>query len=581
MTGQQATGQQATGQQATGQLATGQQATGQQATGQQATGQQATGQQATGPMTEALFPHWREGWTVHQDEHLLAVDKSCEIPVHASDDPEHCDLVTRIQLGLGVRPTVVHGLDREASGLVVLALTKEGARGLAQSFASEEHGRVARTHIVAVSQLQPFLVARPERGLLFRATILREHDGRGLVAIETDARRLELRKKLAELGAPIAGDRDHGGPAAPRLMWHVAELRLTHPTTGQPLAVRCEPPREFDAWLAGDDALPTDPAELARRIEAAALRRYALGRMGDTDALRLVHGAGDALPGIELDLYAGFAVLALSSPEALVLEDVLLDCVAGLGVRGVYLKRRPKQASRLVETRRAEVAPSAPSRGEAAPPLLVVRELGVEYLVRLGDGLSTGLFLDQLRARAIVRERATGARVLNLFSYHAAFTVAAIAGGARSSVSVDASGAANVCAAENLAHRMASPAHALVTADAKAWLERHARDPKGDRFELIVLDPPSFATTKSSTFRADRDLVELATLAFRCLTESGALLCSTNLRTMSTQVFTRSMREAATRANRKLARVVELGVPLDFPPAPGKPPHLKSALAIL
>ncbi len=539
---------------------------------------------------DALFPHWCASSSLLSDEHLLAVDKPHGVPVHAADDVELCDLKTRILRGLGPfpagrAPTIVHGLDREASGVVVLALSREAARSLAR----ELEAGARTTHVVAVSELGPFSgkhgagkrgVTRLGGELPFSARLLAERNGRALVAIESAARKLELRKTLATLGAPIAGDRDHGGAPAPRLLWHVHKLAVTHPGSGRPLALEAPMPRDFDAWLAGDDSLPAEPRELDRRLRAAALRRYALARRDDTDALRLVHGAGDALPGVALDLYAAHAVLSLSSPDALALEESLLDCVMALGVRGVYLKRRPKQASRLVDTRRSEVAPPVPMRGEPAPEPLVVRELGVAYLARLGDGLSTGIFLDQLRARALVREKSRGLRVLNLFSYHAAFTVAALAGGAVRTVSVDASGASNARALENLSNAGASAEHAVVKADAAAWLESTARAPRGERFDLVVLDPPSFATTKSSTFRAERDMSRLAELAFRCLAPGGALLASTNLRALDPKAFARTLRASAQAASVHIERVVELGVPLDFPPAPGEPPHLKSALCL-
>src|SRR5690606_8016413 len=129
----------------------------------------------------------------------------------------------------------------------------------------------------------------------------------------------------------------------------------------------------------------------------------------------------------------------------------LLDAVASLGFAGVYLKRRPKQAS-VADTLSEELAPSAAQRGVDAPAPLWVKEAGARYAVRLGEGLSTGLFADQRAARRWLLAEAAGKRVLNLFCYHAAFTVAAMRGGAVESVSVDASAAALERAAENLAH---------------------------------------------------------------------------------------------------------------------------------
>jgi 23S rRNA (cytosine1962-C5)-methyltransferase len=249
-----------------------------------------------------------------------------------------------------------------------------------------------------------------------------------------------------------------------------------------------------------------------------------------------------------------------------------LDAVAELGFAGVYLKRRPKHASVVADTRRDAIAPSEPQRGHAAPDPLTVCELGLPYLVRLGDGLSTGLFLDQRAARAWLREACAGKRVLNLFAYHGGFTVAAVAGGARETVSVDASGVALERAAENLAlHDADRERHQLVRGDASAYLRKAAA---GEPFDVIVLDPPSFATTRRSTFRATRDYRPLAAACMRCLAPSGILFASTNHRGITRAKLRRHLEQAADDAGRRIVTMTDFADPLDFPAAPGKECHL-------
>jgi len=147
----------------------------------------------------------------------------------------------------------------------------------------------------------------------------------------------------------------------------------------------------------------------------------------------------------------------------------------------------------------------------------VIHELGLPYNVRLGDGLSTGIFLDQRENRRRVRELAGGARVLNLFAYTGAFTVAAVAGGARSSMTIDVSPGVIAWARQNLEGVSADPAlHVALEADALPWLKAAAT--KGERFDLVLLDPPSFATTKKSRFSAEDDYRATAAAALQLTT---------------------------------------------------------------
>jgi 23S rRNA (cytosine1962-C5)-methyltransferase len=164
---------------------------------------------------------------------------------------------------------------------------------------------------------------------------------------------------------------------------------------------------------------------------------------------------------------------------------MVLDGVFSLGVRGVYLKVHPKQSNTLIDPRSESLAPSGPVRGEPAPDPLVIHESGLAYRVRLGDGLKTGIFLDQRENRRRVRELARGKHVLNLFAYTCGFTVAAAAGGALSSVSVDASKGALERGKENLEENgLFSPAHALVDDDVFSWLKFAGK--RNERYDLVV-----------------------------------------------------------------------------------------------
>jgi 23S rRNA (cytosine1962-C5)-methyltransferase len=324
---------------------------------------------------------------------------------------------------------------------------------------------------------------------------------------------------------------------------------------------------------------PDKRQQLDQRLRAATERRRALARESHTSAYRLVSSGGDALPGLEIDVYGEHLVVSLTGEEALAGREMILDALAERHPGGIYLKLRPKTANTLIDTRREEVAPPKPVRGPAAPDPLVIVEHDIAYEVRLGDGLSTGIFLDQREARLQVRKISRGARVANLFCYHAAFTIAAIAGGAEQSVSIDSSQAALDGAERNLLrHDACREAHRLVKSDARSWLERQAKNAQDERFDLIVLDPPSFSSTKRGTFRVVRDYPGLLEDALRCLAPNGHLLACCNLRSLSLRSFQDKICATVEGAGWRIESLSALAVPEDFLPTPGEEHYQKNLL---
>ena len=213
---------------------------------------------------------------------------------------------------------------------------------------------------------------------------------------------------------------------------------------------------------------------------------------------------------------------------------------------------------------------------------MTVSEHGVNYEVCLSDGLSTGLFLDQRVARKHVRKLSRDARVANLFCYHGAFTIAALAGGASTSVSVDSSGVALDGARRNLEHHgAADDRHRLIKADARDWLRRQAKKPRDQHFDLIVLDPPSFSSTKRGTFRVARDYPDLVQGALGCLAPQGHLLACCNMHSLSMRNFRSKVRKAIEDLGRDIETIEALPVPKDFLPPPGEEHYQKNLLVTM
>jgi 23S rRNA (cytosine1962-C5)-methyltransferase len=290
---------------------------------------------------------------------------------------------------------------------------------------------------------------------------------------------------------------------------------------------------------------------------------------------RVVNEQGDGLPGVTLDRYGQFCVLSLSTPEAELEMREMIYFLGQQGARGVYVKRRERRDLRRAEA--PDLAPSTPSHGEPAPSPLRVHEGALTILAELGDGLSTGLFVDQRDNRRRIAELSAGKQVLNLFSYTCSFSAAAALGGAAKVTSVDLSGRALERGKSNFdASGLDATPHEFVQSDAVRFVRGAVKH--GRRFDVIVLDPPSFATVGKATFRFERDITGLMADCLRLLAPGGALLCVTNHKKTSLQAFRRYLHVASEQARRTL-RIKDLPGGLDCPAALDGPHPSKSLWA--
>jgi 23S rRNA (cytosine1962-C5)-methyltransferase len=310
-------------------------------------------------------------------------------------------------------------------------------------------------------------------------------------------------------------------------------------------------------------------------LQAAKARRAPLLEDAATTALRLCHGEADGLPDVTVDLFDTVAVLSLYRAFDADDERRLADAVAQTsGARAVYLKRRPKEARVVANVARAEVAPPLPLWGEPTDALWA-KENGLGFLIRPGQGLPVGLYLDMRDARAWLRQRVAGAQVLNTFAFTCAFGVHAHAGGARRVVNVDLSRRVLDWGEENLRHNGFSPERRdHLSGDCFDWLARLAR--KEERFDVVVLDPPSFSTSGRGRFSAGRDYPRLVEAATRVVAKDGLLLAACNLEALRPGSFARLCEQGVAAAGRRVRQAQALSAPdVDFPLLPGQVPPLK------
>ena len=309
-----------------------------------------------------------------------------------------------------------------------------------------------------------------------------------------------------------------------------------------------------------DESERIDAAFFARRVRAAAALRARLAI--DSDALRLVHGEADGLPGLVVDRYgdtlvAQFGCAGVERWKA-ALADALLQVCGGtrlyersdLGVR--RLEGLPEQQGWL--------------RGEG-PTLLTIREHGWSLQVDIAQGHKTGTYLDQRDSRqrfALWVRRLGCADVLNCFSYTGGFTLAALAGGAQRVASVDSSAPALQAASANVQRNGFDTArHVAVDADVNAHLRLCLE--QGRRFDAIVLDPPKFAHTAAQAERAARAYKDINRLALKLLRPGGLLFSFSCSGGIGVELFHKIVAGAALDAGVDGAIVERLGAAPDHP----------------
>ncbi len=289
--------------------------------------------------------------------------------------------------------------------------------------------------------------------------------------------------------------------------------------------------------------------------EAWALRRTVLD-LTATDTFRVLHGEGDRLPGVVVDTYAGFLVVKLDTPAWLPhLDDVCAALTAICQPRGIFFKG-------LTGARGASEVRVL--HGAEPPPRIVVREHGMVLEVDVRRGQKTGLFLDQRENRALVRRVSQGRRVLNLCAYTGGFSVAAALGGAEHVTSVDVARGAIDGAKINFAANGLDPeAHAFVVADAFAFLTDAAT--QRQTYDLIIVDPPSFAPNKQALRAAEAAYIRLNAAAIRQVAPGGLVACSSCSSHVPMDLFLQLLRESARVARRALQVLEVRHEPPDHP----------------
>ena len=306
---------------------------------------------------------------------------------------------------------------------------------------------------------------------------------------------------------------------------------------------------------------PIDDAWWRRKIAVAYDVRRTLSLTDDerTTCYRLVHGEGDGLPGLVVDVYGTTAVVQCHSVgmyRARQQVAAALREVYGDRLTAIYDK-----SSQTVPYNARLNAVDGYLWGSSDHETQAVAENGIRFLVNWEKGQKTGFFLDQRENRELVRRYAAGRTVLNTFCYTGGFSVYALAGGAREVCSVDSSERAVELAAENVRLNFGDDApHTAVAADAVEYL-KHI----DDRYDLIILDPPAFAKHHKVLGNAMQGYKRLNARALSQIKSGGILFTFSCSQAVSKELFRTTVFSAAAIAGRKVRILHQLTQPADHP----------------
>lgn len=307
-----------------------------------------------------------------------------------------------------------------------------------------------------------------------------------------------------------------------------------------------------------------DRVWLKQRLQAAISLRANYLDLTATNAYRLVNAEGDGLPGLTVDRYADYLMVQLYCegwrPHLKLVTSILQEL---LNPAGIYEKARPQNTRELEATSDSKKYGRLLT-GSPAPPRLKVTENGLTFLVSLEEGLNSGLFLDQRQNRRDLMPGMSGKRFLNLFAYTGAFSVAAAAAGARQVTSVDVSPSYTDWNRANFgANRLNPKQHRFLVGDCLVKLAELTADK--ERFEIILLDPPSFSTTGKGRFTTRGGTSDLVASCLPLLVQGGLLICSSNHQKTDLADYLKELRRGALQARAELRVIEHKGQPADFP----------------
>ena len=299
-----------------------------------------------------------------------------------------------------------------------------------------------------------------------------------------------------------------------------------------------------------------------KKIKSAIEQRnsfYDESEQNITTAFRIVNGEGDGLGGLTIDHFAGYYMITWYSIGIYTFKNMIVEALKqSVEYKGIYQKKRFDTKGQYLDDDKDFIC------GEESSKPLIVRENNVNFAVYLDDGAMTGIFLDQKEVRKTIRDKySNGKTMLNAFSYTGAFSVYAALGGAVKTTSVDLAKRSFPKTSEQFEVNDIDPKLQEIVVDDVFNYFKYAVK-KQYKFDMVVLDPPSFARTKKMTFSVVKDYVKLLKEAITITNKNGIIVASTNCATFGMMKFRQFIEQAFRETGGKFNILETFSLPKDF-----------------
>jgi len=294
------------------------------------------------------------------------------------------------------------------------------------------------------------------------------------------------------------------------------------------------------------------------KIRLAINNRNQYYQNSDTTAFRVFNGEGDGIGGLIIDYFDGFYLISWYSEGIYQFKEMIIDALTKVvDFKGIYQKKRFDLKGQYIEEDDFVMG----ERGEFP---LIVKENGVNFAIYLNDGAMVGVFLDQREVRKLIRDKyAYGKSVLNTFSYTGAFSVFAALGGAEKTTSVDlANRSLNKTKEQFTINGIDPSTQSIIVEDVFHYFKYAVK--KNLTFDMVILDPPSFARSKKHTFSAEKDYKDLLKEAITITEDDGVIVASTNCSTFGMNKFKGFIDTAFQELDGQYKLMEEFSLPNDF-----------------
>lgn len=301
-----------------------------------------------------------------------------------------------------------------------------------------------------------------------------------------------------------------------------------------------------------------DQVFFEKKLQTALNKRKQLFNNKETNAFRVFNAEGDGIGGLTIDYFDGYYLINWYSEGIYAFYDYIIDSLKQVvDYKAIYQKKRFDLGGQYIEE-------DGFVDGERGQFPIIVKENGVNLAVYLNEGAMVGVFLDQRDVRKNILDKyAKGKTVLNTFSYTGVFSVFAALGGAVKTTSVDLANRSRAKTMEQFSvNGIDYESHDIIVEDVFQYFKYAVKKKKA--FDLVILDPPSFARSKKYTFSASKDYKNLLKEAISITAVNGVIVASTNCATFDMKKFKGFIDQAFKESNEKYTIKEEYSLPSDF-----------------